>query len=95
MEEEIKILCVDDEPNVLHSLRRLFIDETYTFLTAASAEEGLKILTIETVQIIISGYRMPNMNGVEFLREVRTRVPEPVRVILSGFADTASIVSSI
>ena len=95
MEEEIKILCVDDEPNVLHSLRRLFIDEAYIILSAASAEEGLKILAIETVQIIISDYRMPNMNGVDFLREVRACWPDTVRIVLSGYADTASIVSAI
>jgi two-component system NtrC family sensor kinase len=95
MEEEIRILCVDDEPNVLNSLRRLFIDENYTILTAASAQEGLELLAGERVQIVISDYRMPNMNGVEFLSEVRTRWPDTVRIVLSGYADTASIVSAI
>ena len=95
MEEQITILCVDDEPNVLNSLRRLFIDEPYTIRTAASAHEGLKLLAGEEGQIVISDYRMPNMNGVEFLREVRTRWPDTVRIVLSGYADTASIVSAI
>ena len=95
MEEEIRILCVDDDPNVLNSLRRLFIDEAYTVLTAESAKEGLKILAAETLQIIISDYRMPNMNGVDFLREVRACWPDTVRIVLSGYADTASIVSAI
>ena len=54
MEEKITILCVDDEPNVLNSLRRLFIDEPYTIRTAASAHEGLKLLAGEEVQIVIS-----------------------------------------
>lgn len=95
MEENIRILCVDDEPNVLNSLRRLFIDEDYTIVTAASAQEGLDLLAGDRVQIVISDYRMPNMNGVEFLREVRTRWPDTVRIVLSGYADTASIVSAI
>src|ERR1700690_575264 len=95
MEEQITILCVDDEPNVLNSLRRLFIDEPYTIRTAASAHEGLKLLAGEEGQIVISDYRMPNMDGVEFLREVRTRWPDTVRIVLSGYADTASIVSAI
>ncbi|HMK56314.1 MAG TPA: response regulator [Dissulfurispiraceae bacterium] len=95
MEEEIRILCVDDEPNVLNSLRRLFMDDDYTVLTASSAQEGLLILDHELVQIVISDYRMPNMNGVEFLREVRTKWPDTVRIVLSGYADTASIVSAI
>ncbi|HMK61125.1 MAG TPA: response regulator [Dissulfurispiraceae bacterium] len=95
MEEKIKILCVDDESNVLNSLRRLFMDDDYTVLTASSASEGLRVLEGEHIQIVISDYRMPNMNGVEFLREVCTRWPDTVRIVLSGYADTASIVSAI
>jgi two-component system NtrC family sensor kinase len=96
VEEEIKILCVDDEPNVLHSLRRLFLDDEYTILTANSANDAIAILQgNHDIQIVISDYRMPNMNGVEFLREVRTRWPDTVRIVLSGYADTASIVSAI
>ncbi|MGO9377013.1 MAG: response regulator [Dissulfurispiraceae bacterium] len=95
MEEEIKLLCVDDEPNVINSVRRLFLDSGYTILTASSAQDGLGILEDGDIQIVISDYRMPNMNGVEFLREVRTRWPDTVRIVLSGYADTASIVSAI
>ena len=95
MEEEIKLLCVDDEPNVINSVRRLFLDAGYTILTANSAQDGLGILEDGDIQIVISDYRMPNMNGVEFLRKVRTRWPDTVRIVLSGYADTASIVSAI
>jgi two-component system, NtrC family, sensor kinase len=95
MGEWIKILCVDDEPNVLNALRRLFMDEQYTILTATSAKEGLEQLEHNNVQIVISDYRMPITNGVEFLQEVRERWPDTVRIVLSGYADTASIVSAI
>jgi two-component system NtrC family sensor kinase len=95
MEEEIKILCVDDEPNVLNSLRRIFLDEEYEVLTAETAQAGFQILEKEHIQIVISDYRMPTMDGVEFLREVCTRWPDTVRIVLSGYADTASIVSAI
>jgi two-component system, NtrC family, sensor kinase len=95
MGEWIKILCVDDEPNVLNALRRLFMDEQYTILTATSAKEGLEQLEHNNVQIVMSDYRMPITNGVEFLLEVRKRWPDTVRIVLSGYADTASIVSAI
>jgi two-component system, NtrC family, sensor kinase len=95
MEESIKILCVDDEPNVLNSLKRVFMDESYSILTAASAQEGLEQLAGNNVQVVISDYRMPITNGVEFLREVRERWPDTIRIVLSGYADTASIVSAI
>ena len=95
MKEEIKILCVDDEPNVLNALKRLFFDENYATLTAASAREGLDILEQEEVQIVVSDYRMPSMNGVEFLREVYKRWPRTVRIVLSGYADASATVAAI
>lgn len=95
MSEEIKILCVDDEQNVLNSLVRLFIDCDYNILTATSGKEGLDILEKENVHVIISDYRMPVMDGAEFLKKVCKRWPQSVRLVLSGYADTGSILSSI
>jgi two-component system, NtrC family, sensor kinase len=95
MGEWIKILCVDDETNVLNALRRLFMDDQYTILTATSAQEGLDLLGQNNIQIVISDYRMPGMNGVEFLREVRAFWPDTVRIVLSGYADAASVVAAV
>jgi len=95
MSEQIKILCVDDEENVLKALKRLFFDDDYEIITAASAEEGLKILEKGSVHIVISDYRMPNMSGVDFLKEVRIHWPDTVRIVLSGYADVSSIISAI
>jgi two-component system, NtrC family, sensor kinase len=95
MNEQIKILCVDDEENVLKALKRLFFDEDYEIITAASAEEGLKVLEKESAHIVISDYRMPSMSGVEFLKEVCVHWPDTVRIVLSGYADISSIISAI
>jgi two-component system, NtrC family, sensor kinase len=95
MNEQIKILCVDDEENVLKALKRLFFDDDYEIITAASGAEGLAILEKENAQIVISDYRMPAMSGVDFLKEVCRRRPETVRIVLSGYADISSIVSAI
>ena len=96
MDEEIKILCVDDEKNVLKSLRRLFMDHDYEILTARSGKEGLEILEEQRdIQLIISDYRMPEMDGVEFLRRAYEYSPETIRIVLSGYADTASVVAAI
>jgi len=96
MEEQVRILFVDDEKNVLRSLERTFLDEEYEILTASSGNEGLAILeNVSPVQVVISDYRMPEMNGVDFLREVCKKWPDTVRIVLSGYADSASIVSAI
>ncbi len=97
MDEPIKILCVDDERNVLKALRRLFMDEDdYDILVAESGAEGLKTLEEEgDVRLVISDYRMPEMTGVEFLSKVYEKWPETIRIVLSGYADTASVVEAI
>lgn len=96
MTEQARILFVDDEPNVLRALRRLFLDDDYEILTAPGAQEGLRILEeTQPVQVVISDYRMPGIDGVEFLREVCRRWPDTVRIVLSGYADTATVVDAV
>ena len=96
MEQPVRILCVDDETSILKALKRLFLDNDYEILTAVSGLEGLEILENDhPVHVVVSDYRMPGMNGVDFLREVCRRWPETVRIVLSGYADTASVVSAI
>ncbi len=96
MDEKIRILFVDDERGVLKALQRLFLDSDYEIITATSGAEGLDILkSTETIQLVISDYRMPEMNGVDFLKEVYHLRPDTVRIVLSGYADTAAIVEAI
>ncbi len=89
------ILLVDDEINVLKSLKRLFIDTDYKIYTAESADSGLLILQENSINLVLSDYKMPHKNGVQFLKEVKEKHPNTIRMILSGFADVAAIVESI
>jgi two-component system NtrC family sensor kinase len=96
MTEVIRILFIDDEANILRSVERVFLDKEYEILTAHSASEALEILSsVSPVQVVVSDYRMPKMNGVELLRTVREKWPETVRAVLSGYADTEAVVSAI
>ncbi len=97
MPGRIKILCVDDEVNVLKALRRTFMEEEdYQIYQAQSGAEGLEILeSVEGISMVISDYRMPGMTGVEFLRQVNERWPDTVRIVLSGYADTAVVVEAV
>lgn len=90
-----KILCVDDEPNILSSLRRLFRSHGYQILVAQSGKEGLEILSKEPVGLVISDMRMPEMDGAQFLEQVRCDYPDCVRILLTGFSEVHSIVAAI
>jgi two-component system, NtrC family, sensor kinase len=93
--EMVKILFVDDEPNVLNAIKRILVDDDYEIYTAGSATEGVAIMKDNKVQVVVSDYRMPDINGIEFLREVNEHWPETVRIVLSGYADIASIVAAV
>lgn len=85
------VLVVDDEKGVLNSLQRLFRKEGFQVLTAASGREALEVLSQFPVQLVISDQVMPDLQGIELLKEVKRSWPETIRVMLSaqGEIDTA------
>lgn len=89
------LLLVDDEPNVLTSLKRLFRRDGHILYTASSGEEGLQILSTQKINVIISDQRMPGMSGVEFLRAAKIQYPETIRIILSGYAELQYVTQAI
>jgi diguanylate cyclase (GGDEF)-like protein/PAS domain S-box-containing protein len=89
------LLLVDDEPNVLASLKRLFRRDGPVILTANSGPEGLDVLSKHRVDIIISDQRMPGMTGVEFLRAAKARYPDTIRIVLSGYTELQSVTDAI
>jgi len=89
------VLFVDDEQNVLKSLRRLLHDEPWDLFSAESGEKGLDILDKEKIDLVISDVRMPVMDGIEFLKRVKQRHPHVVRIFLSGYADHKAVVQAL
>lgn len=89
------ILCVDDEPSILSALRRLFRSHGFAVIAAESGQAGLALLETEPVDLVISDMRMPHMDGVVFLEHVRQRKPDILRLLLTGYADIASITGAI
>jgi response regulator RpfG family c-di-GMP phosphodiesterase len=89
------ILCVDDEPNILSSLRRLFRPQGYEVLTEESARAGLEVLAARKVDLVISDMRMPEMDGAKFLEKARALCPDTVRLLLTGNADVTLIVDAV
>ena len=94
MPGKITILYVDDEESNLFSFKANFRIK-YNVLTALSGDEALGILAATPVQLIITDQRMPNMTGVEFLEKVLEKFPDPMRILLTGYADMAAVVDAV
>ena len=90
-----KILCVDDEPNILSSLRRLLRVQGYQIFLAEGGQAGLDLMKTESIDLVISDMRMPEMDGAQFLERVRAQWPDTVRLLLTGYADIQSILDAI
>jgi response regulator RpfG family c-di-GMP phosphodiesterase len=88
------LLIVDDEPNVCDSVHDLLRRE-FRVLKANCAEEGYRIMQNEEVHIVMSDQRMPQISGVELLTKVKSRYPQAIRMLFTGFADLESIVAAI
>lgn len=89
------LLLVDDEENILASLKRLLRHDGYHILTAACAEDALTVLEAQPVGVVISDQRMPSMSGVELLSLVKRRWPDTVRMMLSGYTELNAVTASI
>jgi response regulator RpfG family c-di-GMP phosphodiesterase len=90
-----RILCVDDEANILSALRRLFRQNGYQISIATSGAEGLQLLETQTFDLVISDMRMPEMDGARFLEQVFQRYPDTVRILLTGYADISSTIAAV
>jgi len=94
MSQEITALIVDDEVRSLESLERILEDD-FNVLTAENTVEAEKILQTEWVQIILCDQRLPGLTGVEFLKTVRHKWPNIIRMIISGYTDSEDIISAL
>jgi response regulator RpfG family c-di-GMP phosphodiesterase len=95
MAAKIKLLYVDDEENNLFSFKATF-RLRYDVFTAISAADAVDILKIHhDIALIITDQRMPNMTGVEFLESILDEFPDPIRVLLTGYADINAVIEAV
>ncbi|WP_374240276.1 ATPase, T2SS/T4P/T4SS family [Zoogloea sp.] len=90
-----RLLLVDDEVAIVNALRRVFRQENYEIVTASSGPDGLARLAEGEVHLVISDFMMPGMNGAQFLREVKQRSPDTIRIMLTGHANTDAVMGAI
>ncbi|WP_136523918.1 EAL domain-containing protein [Geomonas ferrireducens] len=92
---EKTVLVVDDDEGILGALQRVLLDEGYNVLTARNAEEAFELLSLNRVLVILSDFKMPGMDGAEFLGRARELYPDTVRIMLSGYADINAITNAV
>lgn len=89
------ILIVDDDQNILKSIKRSLVDENYNILTAANGPEGLDMLAQHKVSLVISDQKMPGMSGLEFLQKVKIDYPNILTLMLTAHADVDTTIKAI
>ncbi len=95
MYENVQLVFVDDEPNILKALQRVFFEDEYDIETFTQASEALEFIKENDVVLIVSDQRMPGMTGTQLFSEVVKVKPETKRIILTGFADMGAAVDAI
>ena len=92
--KKARVLFVDDEERILNALRTLFRSQYHVF-TAENGALAIEFVKRFGIHVVVSDQRMPNMTGVELLRQVKDLSPNSVRMLLTGYSDLAAIVGSI
>jgi CheY-like chemotaxis protein len=93
--EPTTVLLVDDDESMLMLLEDEFKRDGHTLFKASSAEEGLQVLAQHDIRVVVSDYSMPGMSGADFLKQVASRYPHTVRIILSGQASNREVEEGI
>src|SRR4051795_3055564 len=88
------LLVVDDEVDVLESLRHLF-HRSYRVLAASGGDQALELLRKNDVHLILSDQRMPGMSGDVFLSQARRLQPDAIRILFTGYADIQAVINAV
>lgn len=93
-QKKTSILYLDDEDNNLTAFKASFRREFTVFVTT-KADEAVDILKHNEVHLIIADQKMPDISGVEFLELVKSEFPDPIRILLTGYADIEAVIDAI
>jgi len=91
----IRVQIVDDDPNILNSLRRVLRSDQWQLECCSDPHEALEALQHNEYGVIISDYQMPALDGITYLRFARQRQPDAVRMMLTGQSDREAMLRAI
>lgn len=92
-EPRIRVLCIDDEARILRALKALFRDMDVSITTDPA--EAIRLAAEKDIDVVVCDQRMPKMQGIEVLREIRLSHPRAMRILLTGYADLNAVLGSV
>ena len=95
MEKQSKVLVVDDDPFALRSIADVLGGESYQVVTAASGSEALDMLRQDSFHLVLADLKMPEVDGLEVLRQARELAPQAVVLMLTGYASVESAIEAL
>lgn len=90
-----KVLFVDDEENILNSIKRGVLFEDFEPIFVLSGEEAIEVIENNEISVIVSDMKMPTMNGLDLLKKVKEISPDTIRIVLSGYNEIAQVLATI
>jgi YesN/AraC family two-component response regulator len=93
--KENNVLFIDDELNILASLRRGLMDEEYKCFFTDNGQEALELMDKYEISVVVTDMRMPKMNGLQFLKECKQKYPNTVRIVMSGYTQLPQMLATI
>jgi two-component system nitrogen regulation response regulator GlnG len=90
-----KLLLIDDEEDVRYSFQRIFNSPDIEFATAASGEEGLKVIPKFKPDLVLMDVRMGGMNGLETLRRIRATNPKLLVILMTAYGTTQTAIEAM
>jgi len=93
--EQMKLMLVDDEERFLTTTQKLLNKKGYDVLTASSGLEALEILEKKIIHVVVLDVKMPGMDGIETLKEIKSRFPLVEVIMLTGHATVESAVDGL
>ena len=91
----VKILIVDDEENIIRSLKRMLQKEGYTIFSARNGTDGLSVVVDEEIEVALVDYQMPGMNGLQLLKKIKRKSPSTEVIIITGYGTIQSAVEAM
>jgi signal transduction histidine kinase len=88
------LLIIDDEPDILKALTRQF-RRKYNVFSTTNAEDGFGIMEKENIQVVLSDQRMPGLTGVDFFSRIKSKYPDALKLILTGYSDIEAVIGAI